>query len=173
MKVDLLSVTDEPSAFDLKIGPNEMDLETEGVRVVGEIETIGEVSTNTAKTSAQGSIRATLEIDCTRCLVPVKRELDLVFNVDFVAKEMLPETKETHLEESDLDTDVLEGNQLDLVDLVREQILLNLPETVLCREECKGICPTCGKDLNEGECGCGDEETDPRWSALKDLKGLF
>jgi len=83
---------------------------------------------------------------------------------------MFPESKETHLENSDLDTDVIEGNELDLTEIAREQILLNLPEQELCKEDCRGICPTCGKDLNEGECRCGEDDVDPRWAALKDLR---
>jgi len=170
MIVDLLSVTDEPVAFDFEVKPNEIDLETEDVRLVDQIHVVGEVSRNAAKTDVRGSIKATVEIDCTRCLTPVRRDLDIVFEVDFVGPEMLPEGKETHLEGTDLDTDMIEGNELDLTDIAREQILLNLPETILCREECKGICPTCGKDLNEGKCQCGVDEIDPRWAALKGLK---
>jgi len=53
---------------------------------------------------------------------------------------------------------------------VREQILLALPSRRLCREECKGLCPTCGADLNAGRCDCEQREVDPRWSALAELK---
>ena len=84
---------------------------------------------------------------------------------------MFPDSKETHLESSDLDTDVIDGNELDLAEVAREQIVLNLPEQVLCSEDCKGICPTCGTDLNEGECRCREDDIDPRWQALKELKG--
>lgn len=171
MKVDLLSVTDEPLPFRFRLQPGEIDLDTDGVRIAGEISVVGELSKSAAKTDVKGSITAPLEVDCTRCLAPVKRELDVVFQVDFVGKEMFPESKETHLESSDLDTDVIEGNELDLAEVAREQILLNLPEQVLCREDCKGICPTCGTDLNESECRCGEEDIDPRWAALKNLKG--
>ena len=170
MIVDLLSLTDEPLPFDFKISPGDIGLDTEGVRVVGDIDVIGELSKSAAKTDVKGSIKAPLEIDCTRCLAPLKRELDVVFQADFVGKELFPDSKETHLETADLDTDVVEGNELDLSQLAREQILLNLPEQVLCREDCKGICPQCGKDLNEGECTCGEDEIDPRWAALRDLK---
>jgi uncharacterized protein len=170
MIVDLLSVTDEPLPFDFTIAANEIDLETEGVRIVGDIDVKGELRKNAAKTDVKGSIAVPLEIDCTRCLTPVSQKLELDFQADFVGKEMLPEGKETHLEGSDLDTDVLEGNELDLTEVAREQILLNLPEHVLCRQDCKGICPNCGKDLNEGDCKCGDDEIDPRWAALRDLK---
>jgi uncharacterized protein len=170
MIVDLLSVSDEPLPFKFKIAANEIDLDTEGVKITGEIAVIGELRKNAAKTDILGSIKAPVEIECTRCLTPVKRELDIVFDVDFVDRELFPDSKETHLESSDLDTDVIEGNELDLTQVAREQILLNLPEQVLCREDCKGICATCGSDLNEGDCKCGDNEIDPRWAALKDLK---
>ena len=171
MIVDLLNVTDEPVPFNFRVVADQLDLDTEGVHLAGDIEVVGEVSKNAAKTDVRGSIKAPLEIDCTRCLAPVKSELDIAFQVDYVGKEMFPEGKETHLESADLDTDVIEGSELDLNQVAREQIVLNLPEQVLCREDCKGICATCGKDLNEGDCRCGEDDIDPRWAALKDLKG--
>ena len=170
MIVDLLSVSDEPLPFNFKIAANQIDLDTEGVQIIGDIEVIGELRKNAAKTDVRGSIKAPVEIECTRCLTPVKRELDIVFDVDFIDRELFPDSKETHLESSDLETDVIDGNELDLTQVAREQILLNLPEQVLCREDCKGICPTCGNDLNEGDCTCSDDNIDPRWAALKDLK---
>jgi uncharacterized protein len=170
MKVDLLSVTDEPLAFKFQLRPDEIDLETKGVRIIGAIDVEGELRRNAAKTSVNGLIRSPMEIDCTRCLTPVERVLVIAFQADFVDKEMFPDSKEVHLENSDLDTDVIQGNELDLAQVAREQILLNLPEQVLCREDCRGICPVCGKDLNEGRCDCADKEIDPRWAVLKDLK---
>ena len=171
MKVDLLSVTDDPLPFNFRIEPGDIDLETQGVRIVGAIVVAGKLSRNAAKTDVSGLINAPLEIGCTRCLTSIKQDLDVAFQVDFIGKDLFSDSKEAQLERSDLDTDVIEGNELDLTEVAREQILLNLPETVLCREECRGICPTCGKDLNEGECSCGGDEIDPRWAALKDLKG--
>ena len=53
---------------------------------------------------------------------------------------------------------------------VREQILLYIPSSPLCREDCPGLCPSCGKDLNEGECGCDRAVMDPRWAALKGIQ---
>lgn len=170
MNVDLLSLTDEPLPFEFKIAPGEVDLDTEGVRIAADVLVNGELSKSAAKTDVRGTIKAPLEVDCTRCLTPVNRDLDIAFDVDFVGKELFPDSRETHLESTDLDTDVIEGNEIDLSQLAREQILLSLPEQVLCRDDCKGICPTCGRDLNEGECMCGEEDIDPRWAALKDLK---
>ena len=70
----------------------------------------------------------------------------------------------------DLSTDVLPDGRIELNDIVREQILLNLPEQVFCTEECKGLCPKCGADRNLINCNCEETEIDPRWSALKNLK---
>ena len=69
-----------------------------------------------------------------------------------------------------VDEEVYDGKEIDLGAALREQILLALPPAPLCREDCKGLCPTCGKDLNEGECGCDRAVPDPRWDALKALQ---
>ncbi len=66
-----------------------------------------------------------------------------------------------------VDEEVYDGKDIDLGAAIREQILLALPPAPLCREDCMGLCATCGKDLNEGECGCGRAAHDPRWDALK------
>jgi uncharacterized protein len=55
--------------------------------------------------------------------------------------------------------------------MIREELILAVPEYVLCREECRGLCPRCGKDLNEGPCACRPEP-DPRWAALEALKHM-
>lgn len=169
MIVDLLSVTDKPLAFDFLIAPDEIDLETEGVQIKGEVAVKGRLQRNTT-VDVTGSIKVLLEIDCTRCLTTVEHDLGVEFHVDFVGKELFPDSRETHLESSDLDTDVIAGSELDLTEVAREQILLNLPDQVLCREDCKGICPICGADLNKTHCDCREDEIDPRWAALKDLK---
>ena len=59
---------------------------------------------------------------------------------------------------------------IDIDELVREQVLLAVPERSLCQEDCKGLCPTCGADRNLKECGCESVEADPRWAALKNLR---
>ena len=70
-------------------------------------------------------------------------------------------------EESDLYI-VVDDLRLDLDELVLEDVFLAMPSRFLCREDCRGLCPVCGADLNEGDCGC-KAPTDPRWDALKDL----
>ena len=63
-----------------------------------------------------------------------------------------------------------EGNALELNDVFREQVLLALPMQRVCREDCKGICPDCGKNRNQNECQCQKSITDDRWAALQQLQ---
>jgi len=69
-----------------------------------------------------------------------------------------------------LDEDTYAGKEIDLAPAVREQILLHIPPPPLCRDDCLGLCPRCGKDLNDGECGCDRAVIDPRWAALKGIR---
>ena len=62
---------------------------------------------------------------------------------------------------------LLQDGLLDIGEYVRTAVILELPSRFLCREECKGLCPKCGADLNAATCSCGDKEPDPRWDALK------
>ena len=74
---------------------------------------------------------------------------------------------------TDPDAFELEGDLLDLQPLVREMVMLDAPSTPLCRDDCAGLCPTCGTNLNEGSCGCAPAPADPRWDALDGLKDLL
>ena len=70
----------------------------------------------------------------------------------------------------DLDESPVPGGEIDLKEVVREQIMLALPEQVFCKDDCKGLCPKCGANGNLIDCKCADDEIDPRWAALKNLK---
>jgi uncharacterized protein len=64
-----------------------------------------------------------------------------------------------------------DGSELDLAAPIREAIILEVPQLILCRPDCRGLCPTCGTDRNEATCSCAPEGGDPRWEALKRLRG--
>lgn len=74
---------------------------------------------------------------------------------------------------TDPDAFELEGDLLDLQPVVRELVLLDAPTTPVCRPECAGLCPTCGTNRNERECGCAAPPADPRWEGLAGLKDLL
>ena len=77
--------------------------------------------------------------------------------------------QDVQLTPSDLDVDYFEGDDLDLAALVEEQALLMIPQTIHCREECRGLCAACGADLNEGPCGCKAEPAAHPFAAMKDF----
>jgi uncharacterized protein len=71
---------------------------------------------------------------------------------------------------SDLDEEPFDGHTLDLEPTLREQILLALPMDTLCGESCRGLCPSCGENLNDATCDCQPDMADPRWAKLRELK---
>jgi uncharacterized protein len=110
-----------------------------------------------------GKIEGDLALPCRRCLADTSVHVQDESHVIFAE----PGTDET----DDPDVQVLDerSNVIDLRPTVREQWLLNAPAFAQCREDCKGICPTCGKDLNEGPCNC-PATRDARWDALRKVK---
>ena len=64
----------------------------------------------------------------------------------------------------------IDADKIDIVNDVRDYALLAIPMKKLCKEDCKGLCPRCGKDLNEGNCNCAEKEVDPRWEPLEKLR---
>ena len=90
--------------------------------------------------------------------------------MSFVTPDNLTVEKEAELRIEDLDVSIYEGDKIDLSELVREQIILNLPEKIFCSEDCKGLCAKCGANRNLIDCNCDKKELDPRWAALKNLK---
>ncbi|MBM4129290.1 MAG: DUF177 domain-containing protein, partial [Nitrospira sp.] len=83
--------------------------------------------------------------------------------------EELKAEEEHELRSEELDMGFYSGGGLDLLDLIKEQVMLNLPMKTLCAELCKGICPQCGADLNTGTCECEAKTIDPRLAVLKNL----
>ncbi len=168
--IDLNSFEKGTQPFKAALTAAEIDLDDDFVRLAGTVHACGEVTRQTARTNVAGKIEAPLEIDCNRCLQPVGQTLNVEFNVSFVSPADFAADKESEIGEADLETDVLAGDSLDLKDVVREQILLNLPTQSFCREDCKGLCRQCGVNRNLIDCKCEEKEIDPRWAALKNLK---
>jgi uncharacterized protein len=171
MIVDLTAIEGLSRPFDFSIPPGDIDVQDGGVRLIGTLRATGEVIKKTAQIDVTGSIQGEAEIDCTRCLGPVKHDLNIRFAVSFVTPEDFAADKEREVQSDDLDTDVLDDDRLDLKEVIREQVLLNLPVQVFCRPDCKGLCPKCGSDRNLINCSCDEDEVDPRWAALRNLKG--
>ena len=109
----------------------------------------------------QGSIATTIHGICDRCASEFHRKVEFPIDVVLV-------TKLESEENEDEWVFPLEGDSADLDDIVRTVFVLNLDSKLLCKEDCKGLCPRCGKNLNDGPCNCR-KELDPRFAALKQL----
>lgn len=113
----------------------------------------------------RGRLEGEVEIDCRRCLEPVIHVVD--DEVEFIFRagidQVTAEREEVYL--------LPEGErEIDLEDAVREHLLLSIPRFVVCRAECRGFCPRCGINLNEGTCTCDEAEPDERWAPFRGLK---
>lgn len=117
----------------------------------------------------EGKFQIAFSIPCDRCLQDVKVPLHVAFTHQIVSpeKENAAETSDEELFEEE--QCFMLGYQLDTEALINNEILINMPVKVLCREDCRGICPVCGRNLNEGECGCDVFVPDPRMAAIKDI----
>ena len=170
MIIDLTQIEGASRRFEFSIPPEELGVDEASVRFMTDVVASGEVKKQTAQVDVNGQIRADVEIDCTRCLKPVPHNLAIEFVASYVTREHFAADKEREVAADDLDTDVLDDDHLDVKDVVREQILLNLPTQLFCKPDCKGLCPECGADRNLIDCDCELDRTDPRWAALKDFR---
>jgi len=126
---------------------------------------------------AKVSVRANFTLPCSRCLtdtgVAIIGDLRYLFT-------LRPERKETDDDEDsgehgqeDGDVDVIPVDsfqaEIDFTPYIWEVLILNLPERIICRDDCEGLCPVCGTNRNERDCGCREENVDPRFEVLRDL----
>jgi uncharacterized protein len=119
----------------------------------------------------KGKLETELEVACARCLEPVG--LPVARSFDLLYRPLGTDAGHEELSVTDAEAEIgyYAGEGLLLEDTLREQVLLAVPLKTVCREACKGLCPQCGKNLNEGACNCSNEVEDPRWAALKEIRG--
>ncbi len=117
-----------------------------------------------------GEFSGTLEANCARCLEPVTHKVN--GNFDLLYRPLQPGKASDEVSITTAETEIgyYSGDGMELEDSLREQVLLAVPLKSLCREDCKGLCPHCGKNLNSEDCKCEEKPADPRWNALKDLR---
>ena len=118
-----------------------------------------------------GSVEVDVRMGCSRCLAEFEAGIGSAFTIFFSRQTAIePDEDEVELAEQDLVAATYAGDEIDLLDEMQEQVVMELPFKPLCREECKGLCSSCGADLNQGECGCEKNPTSLSFSALKDFK---
>jgi len=118
----------------------------------------------------EGTLRTALKYQCSRCLKTFSHDLDAAFTLFYLPQTEWKKDEEVELKYEDMVIGYYDGVQLDVDLMVLEQIELALPMRFICREGCRGLCPSCGADLNEGSCSCKADTTDSRLAVLKDFR---
>jgi uncharacterized protein len=170
VRIDLENRAGSKSAFAHAYAPGELELSDDRVRLDAPPEVSGTLAIRGKRILLSGRLTGQAQVDCDRCLRPVDLPVAAVFSLQYVTQLEFDSAPAVELEEDDLVVSIYDGESIDIDELVREQLLLAVPERTLCREDCQGLCQVCGADRNLKECGCQTTETDPRWAALKKLR---
>lgn len=118
----------------------------------------------------QGSIQTVLRLHCVRCLKEFSSPISSTFDLTLLPTKEDSSEDEIELKEDDMESGFFEGGEIRLSELACEQVFLDMPTQPLCQEECKGLCPVCGRDLNLDPCACQRDERESGFAALKKLK---
>ena len=118
----------------------------------------------------RGRLTAGLELECARCVEPVAQDISREFELLYRPLGADAGRDELSVTDAEAEIGYYQGDGILLEDVLREQVLLALPLKVTCREDCKGLCPHCGTNLNEGQCSCTIAMEDPRWTALREIR---
>ncbi len=119
---------------------------------------------------AAGVVAGTVHLQCSRCLAEFDQRVEATVEAPFFPKSHDITAGEEELEEDEGDLNIYEGDTLDIFPVLHDQLFLALPIKPLCREDCKGLCPKCGADLNVTTCGCPAEKGESRLAVLQKLK---
>lgn len=172
-----IQLVDEPLQINETIPPNTLDY-TADVRQVSPLPVQGTADLLIEHRSSNSQVndirlRATyhgnFEILCARCVEPVALPLAGEFDLIFRPEEADASPGERAITPDETEIGYYQESGLLLEDVVREQVLLSLPGRTLCKEDCKGLCPRCGQNLNLATCSCGEAPANPQWNALADL----
>jgi len=120
--------------------------------------------------TAKSRIEAQMNWICARCLESFSHVVISEITSIFKPRPDHPFPEEVELNREDAETDFYDGDEVDLTELIQDQVLLAFPPKVLCKAECRGLCPTCGKNRNREACDCREDSMDPRFSVLKALR---
>jgi uncharacterized protein len=113
---------------------------------------------------------APVELVCARCLERFPRTLTSEYSTSLKPEPDFSLVEQLELSREDLQTEFYEGEEIDITPLMQDQVLLSLPSKALCREDCRGLCPHCGTNLNRHLCQCREQLLDPRFAALKNFR---
>jgi uncharacterized protein len=169
MRIELAKLEGSKGAFAHVYQPDDLNPIDERIRLTEPAAVTGKIRLAGNEVFVNGQIDTRAQVECDRCLQPVELPVNADFALDYMSGSDYESSQAAELTEAELSVSVFDGKAIDVDEIVKEQILLAVPTRMLCREDCKGICPECGIDRNTGDCTCVTNDIDPRWAALKNL----
>jgi uncharacterized protein len=140
------------------------------LRLVRPVNVDLEINRRSDHIRVEGAIHGLLRVICHRCLEPFTWHMDEEVDVYLMQEPRVEPQEEMELEAEDLDCEFFDGEVIEIDQLIAEQIFLSLPFKVLCSEDCLGLCPHCGANLNNGPCTCSTDASNSSFSKLAALK---
>lgn len=170
MLLDLSHLRSGIEHIDRQFEPSLFSTAQDGFRVVAPVAVVADVRKDAQKFRLVGKLKATVELECSRCLDAFRVPIDLSFDLVFLPATENSGDGEREVADDDLGVSFYKDSVIDLGDVMREQLYLALPMKPLCRDDCRGLCPICGANWNRESCECQATWEDPRMAALKDLR---
>ncbi len=170
MEIQLKELKEGKTQFEFKKEEGEvLQFEEKNVFKVKNFKVFGEITKSRLEYFLKIKVISKILLECARCLD--KFEKDFEENGEYhikIGKDRLGDKREVEIQEDDINTIYLDEPVLNLIPLIREIILLSIPMKPLCKEDCKGLCPVCGKNKNKEKCSC-KLESDTPLSKIKDV----
>lgn len=166
LHISLDSVLDEPVSFDVELAFGLRELDREPLLELSPVRMHGEIARIEGGFSLEAELGYSGRLECSRCLTSYPFTTGETFSL-LLYKRPAAIEKEVSLERNELDVSFFEEPELALEPIAEERIQMAVPMKPLCREDCPGLCPGCGADLNVESCRCAAPATDPRWEALR------
>ena len=150
--------------------PGAVDYHTHDFRQIDPLEVRATAEMVDSQIRISGELHTRVEMACARCLEPVVEEVTRGFDLYYRPMQSISREEEVRLKLDDTEIAFFEGDGLFLMDVLTEQVLLAIPMKIICRGDCKGLCPHCGANLNSDACRCESHSGDPRMAPLARLK---
>jgi uncharacterized protein len=141
-------------------------------QVVAPVELAFNVHKDKRRFRLEGTVRAALELTCSRCLEPFRVDVNARFDLRYLPQSDEVAGGDQEVQDDNVDTSYYRDDEISLNELLQEQMYLGLPMKPLCGEACRGLCSQCGTNLNEGKCKCAATWEDPRLAPLRELRKI-
>lgn len=172
MFISLQQLEQKPVRFNVDVAPDEIEFDS-NLQQSSKLHAEGSaqlISRALGEIRVQGDLAVTMNAACDRCLETAAISVDRKFDFVYVPATEATSGGEKEVDEAGIEVGYYDGPGLELNEVLREVVLLAMPMQLVCSEACKGICPACGQNRNQVDCGCHPEPADDRWSKLRAIK---